>query len=426
MEGPHTPLYRRFLIAAALVVGFLGLVLQARGLLALGFALAILVVLARLQSSRRLHGLRARRDAHSNAFEGDQISITLVLDNHGWGSVELVELVDSFGPGIADKQVVLEPGPLRGRRRRRLAYRAFCSKGYGIYGVGPLRLAVADPLGLFQRRRVFPEIEMFAVFPRVHAVGGLAPLGARPSLTPQPISSASAAGGAVYLGVRDYRPGDELRRIHWPATARRGQPVVKEHEVDLMPYFTLFPDLNRANRAGTGRKSTLEYVVRIAGSLLWQATQRGETVQLIGEGARSVLVPPGRGELHLTLGLYELIRARLDGELPLLDVVDQHRSRLPRGSTAAVLFGSIRIDATRLEELLGTLVAAQVRPLLIFVNGDSFTAVERLALSATEVAERCQRLRAFLHRHGVPGAILGEGDDLAQVLPRPDLLEASA
>jgi uncharacterized protein (DUF58 family) len=425
MEGPHTALYRRFLLAGAMLIGPLGLALRVSGLLALAVALAALVVIGWVQSRRRLAGLVIRREAHSNAFEGDRVSITLVLDNLGRHSVDLVELADSFGPGLADKQVVLEPGPLRSRRRRRLVYRGFCSRGYGVFGVGPLSLGVADSLGLFRRRRLVPEIDLLAVFPRVHAISALAPLGARPSLTPQPVSSAAAPGSADYLGVREYRPGDELRRVHWPATAHRGQPVVKEHEVDLMPYLTLFADLDRTTRAGTGRKSTLEYVVRAAGSLLWQAVQRGDTVQVIGEGSSPLLVPPGRGELHLTLGLYELIRVRLDGTLGILDVVEQHRTRLPRGSTAVILAGSIRVDEIRLAELLGTLKAARVRPLLVFVNSDSFVPVDRPALPAGEAAERCRTLRSLVHQHEVPGAILSADDELSEELPRPDLLEVA-
>jgi uncharacterized protein (DUF58 family) len=226
--------------------------------------------------------------------------------------------------------------------------------------------------------------------------------------------------------VRDYRPGDELRRIHWPATARRHRPVVKEHESDLVPYLTLFPDLDRATRAGMGRRSTREYVVRVGASLLWSAIRRGDTVQILGEGQRPLLVPPGRGELHLTYALYELIRLRLDGTLSVLEVVERHRAHLPHGSTAAILAGSIRIDETRLVGLLATLQAARVRPLVIIVNSDSFAPFDRAPLPGPQMLERCERLRALLRSHAAPGLVLGMEDELADTLTRPGLLETPA
>ena len=82
-----------------------------------------------------------------------------------------------------------------------------------------------------------------------------------------------------------------------------------------------------STRAGTGRKSVLEYVVRIAASLLWSATRRGDVVQALAEASDTLLLPPGRGELHLTHGLYELIRVRQDGSTPLLTVVARHQAQ---------------------------------------------------------------------------------------------------
>jgi uncharacterized protein (DUF58 family) len=426
LETPHTSVYRRILVWAATLLGLLGLVLGITGLTALAGAFLAMLVQAWWRAKARSGAIDVRREAHWSAFEDDQVTITLVLENRGRRSAHLVEVTDSFGAGMADRQVVLEPGPFPGRRRRRLAYRTFCSRGHGVYGVGPMSIVVADALGLFKRRKLVPRIDTFAVFPRVYAMPGLSRLGSRPSLTPQAVAASRAGAGAVYLGVRDYRPGDELRRIHWPATARRQRPVVKEYESDLVPYLTLFPDLDRSTRAGTGRKSTREYVVRLGASLLWSAIRRGDTVQILGEGQRPLLVPPGRGELHLTHGLYELIRLRLDGTLSVLDVVERHRAHLPHGSTAAILAGSIRIDETRLVELIATLRAAHVHPLVIIVNSDSFAPFDRAPLPEPRMVERCERLRTLLRGHATPGLVLGIGDELADALTRPDLLEASA
>jgi uncharacterized protein (DUF58 family) len=207
--------------------------------------------------------------------------------------------------------------------------------------------------------------------------------------------------------------------------ARRGSPVVKELEVDLVPYFSLFVDLDRAHRAGTGVKSTLEYVVRSAASLVWSAVRRGDTVQLFGEGAASLFVPPGAGELHLTHCLFELIRVRQEGRTPLLDLLERHRLQVPSGSTVALLAATVSLDEERLEEALESLGARGVRAVVLAVNGDSFLPIHRAALPRDEAAARCRGLESRLRSRGVAGAILSADQELDAELSRPDLFETA-
>jgi uncharacterized protein (DUF58 family) len=282
-------------------------------------------------------------------------------------------------------------------------------------------LGASDPFGLFHAERRLPDVVPFAVFPRVWPVAGIEKLGARSSLAPQEATSPRSGQSLAYLGVRDYRPGDDLRRIHWPATARRGAPAVKEHEVDLVPYFTLFLDLDRAHRAGTGLKSTLEYLVRSSACLVWTAAHRGDLVQVLGEGARSLLVPPGAGTLHGTQALYELIRVQQDGQVPLLELVESHRMHVPTGSTAALLSGTIFLDLGGFEETLAALQARGVRPVVLLVNKDSFLPIDRRAVPREEAAAQGRAVTSLLRSRGVPGAILSAEADLEADLGRSDL-----
>jgi uncharacterized protein (DUF58 family) len=293
-----------------------------------------------------------------------------------------------------------------------------------VHLVGPLAVSASDPLGLFSPRRVFPDIEPFDLFPRVHAVAGLDRLGSRQSFVSQELTTSRAGQSATYLGVRDYRPGDDVRRIHWRATARRGEPAVKELELDLSPYFTLFLDLERAHRAGTGEKSTLEYVVRTAASLLASAARRGDVVQVFGEFSRPLFVPPGRGELHLAHALDQIIRVRQDGRASLLEVVERERASLPAGSTAALLSASAFLDLERLAEAFGALRAQRLQPLLVAVDKDSFLQIDRPSRPPAEVETRLQKLHAVAHSHAVPVAVLTAEQELEAEISRPGWLEA--
>jgi uncharacterized protein (DUF58 family) len=412
-----------FFLGTAGVCLLFGFALRAPALLAYPVGVFLLVVLARASAHRRLSRLRASRSVGSSAFEDDVVRVELTLENHGHAPVSLVEITDAFGPALADRKALLDAGPLRPRRRHRLAYRSACSRLWGVYAVGPLTLSVSDALGLFSPRRVLPDIRPFDLFPRVHPVGGLDRLGGRRSFAPSESTAARAGQSAAYLGVREFRSGDDLRRVHWPATARHAVPMVKEYELDLTPYFTLFLDLERRHRAGTGRKSTHEYVVRTGASLLASAARRGDTVQLVGEGRKPLYVPPGRGDLHLAFALDQLIRVRQDGELPLLDVVWREQAAVPRGSTAALLLGSVFVETESLEEVLGWMRSRGVRPLVVAVDMDSFLPIERHPRSRPEVEKQARRLREVAGRHGALVSIFTAEQDLPEELARPDWLE---
>jgi uncharacterized protein (DUF58 family) len=194
--------------------------------------------------------------------------------------------------------------------------------------------------------------------------------------------------------------------------------VVKEFEVDLSPYFTLFLDLDRRHRAGTGKKSTLEFVVRTACSVAWTAARAGAFVQIVGEGRRPLQVPPGRGETHLTFALYELIRAAQDGQMPLPEVILHHLPGVPERSTAVVISATVFLDLAAADEILESFRARGVRPLFVLVNNFSFPAIEGWPPPRVEVVEKTREVVFFLRSHGVSVKLLEESDDLEAALGR--------
>jgi uncharacterized protein (DUF58 family) len=337
-----------------------------------------------------------------------------------------VEVLDDFGAALADRQALLEPGPLPGGRRRRLRYRTICSRRWGIYAVGPLRLTAGDPFGLFRAVLPLAPPAPFAVFPRLVAMPALGRLGGAPSLAPQDRAEARRGQGALVLGVRDYRPGDDVRRMHWPAFARRGWPAVRELEQDLLPYLTVLLDLEKRHRAGTGLKSTFEYLVRTAASVLFSASQRGDLSQLFAEGAVPTFVPPGRGSAHLSDALYDLIRVRQEGTTDLMALVEARQAHVPPRSAAVIVSGTTAMDLARLGTAIDALTARRTAVAVIAVEADSFLPIDVLAAGAPIVRERRRALMACLRDHGAAGAILGAEDDLPARLASADLLDGGA
>ena len=90
-------------------------------------------------------------------------------------------------------------------------------------------IARPDPLGLVQALRRLPLPQSLVVLPRRYPVPDIGLPGTR-KYQPGGVALASSVGDSEeFVALRDYRPGDPLRRIHWKSWARVGKPVVKEY-----------------------------------------------------------------------------------------------------------------------------------------------------------------------------------------------------
>jgi uncharacterized protein (DUF58 family) len=231
--------WRGFLTAVAVLAGLLGFASDSPALVGFAFGWALLLALAVFTSRLALVGLVGHRRIGASAFEGDLLTVDLVLENHGGRARRFVVASDTFGAGLADRQSVLEPGPLPSMHRRVLSYRAFVARQWGLYTVGPLSLGAWDPLGLAYSSREIPHLDAFEVFPRTYEIEALSTHAGRATISPRDSTATAAGQSLLFRGVRDFEAGDDVRRIHWPATARRGSPMVREFERDQQPAFAL-------------------------------------------------------------------------------------------------------------------------------------------------------------------------------------------
>jgi uncharacterized protein (DUF58 family) len=83
--------------------------------------------------------------------------------------------------------------------------------------------------------------------------------------------------GPEYLGVREYRPGDPIRQIHWRLTARHGELVVRDLEQERIPRVAIWVDTS-------GDEEALDARCTVAASLVDAATATGAGVRLRAPG----------------------------------------------------------------------------------------------------------------------------------------------
>src|SRR5690606_22341242 len=106
-----------------------------------------------------------------------------------------------------------------------------------------LRVQLPDPFGVFQRNRKVPSpAATLTVLPRRYRIPPVElPGTARLQIGGDATSNAIGQTGE-FVGLRDYRPGDPLRQIHWRSWARTGRPIVKEIEDTFYPRYGLVLD----------------------------------------------------------------------------------------------------------------------------------------------------------------------------------------
>lgn len=384
---------------------------------AVAFGLAQLGALLALWLYPRLalRGLSARRTMAAAACEEDVVRVRFEVTNASPLPLVAPEVVDRFVPDkVPGRRAIVFPwlGP---RRRVEAAYDGRCDTRRGEFAVGPEVLRVRDPLGLFVAERAGPAPAPLVVYPAIEALPAAALVGASRAAAPTGGAIREAGDGGVTLGVREYRPGDALRRIHWPTTARRGRLSIVEHERQVARGVVLFLDLSRASLRGLGRQSTLEVAVRALAALAAHAIGRGDRVALHARGAAPVELPLAAGRPQLERILDALARVRPDGDAPLVDVVRERWGALGGGAVVWLVVADVEGDGLAVADLVGELRARGCAPRVLLLDPAAFRRVfgaPRAGASLFEVAEACLG-------QGATVFTAGAGDALAERLAEP-------
>ncbi len=212
----------------------------------------------------------------------------------------------------------------------------------GFHQFGPSRLRSSDLLGAFPRLLEGDDAQHLIVFPQVFPVEELGlpadrPFGERKGgdrLFEDPLRIA---------GLRDYRPGDPLRRIDWKATARNGELQSRVYEPSATQQLYVLVNIDTMQHAWEGYlRDDLERTVSVAASLaVWAAGAR-YAVGLLANGAfpdadRPIRLAPSRSREQLSriLEALAVIQPLTLGDLA--GSIQRESGRMPAGSTIVVV-----------------------------------------------------------------------------------------
>ncbi|HLK94360.1 MAG TPA: DUF58 domain-containing protein [Nocardioidaceae bacterium] len=269
----------RAFLAAGLTTAVCAVLLGYDALLRVGILAAAIPLLTALLLSKARYRLRADRSVvPGRVAVGDTATVSLQLANQGRLPMGLVLLEDRIPYALGTRPRFMVDHA--GRRWVREVTYPVRSDTRGHYEVGPLSVRVSDPFGMIELVRTFSATTRLIVTPTVHQLPSIGTSGEW-SGTGDRRPRAFATGTAEDVTVREYRLGDDLRRVHWASTARTGDLMVRREEQPWQSRATVLLDTRRMAHAGNGPGASLEWAVTAASSVAVHLARTGFSVRLI-------------------------------------------------------------------------------------------------------------------------------------------------
>jgi uncharacterized protein (DUF58 family) len=334
------------------------------------YTLAGIYILGRLWARRAVAAVLLERRHESRVFLGESFPVEVEVRNRGWLPVLWLRLSDAvpadLGPGAVFRRVI----SLLPRERLMLSYR-LTGRRRGYYQLGPLHALGGDLLGSAAYESRQAGDDPVIVYPKIVALCDLgfpsqSPLGNLPSrerLFEDP---------SRIRGVRDYQPGDSLKRMDWKTSARVGSLQVRRFEPTIALETAIFLNLNDGEYPQAYRRQASELGIVVAASVAVHLVEKRQAVGLTSNGRDPLVQDPaqmpslplrkGREHLMHILDLLARVELATAGEgTPFLPLLRRRSLGLPWGSTVVV------ITSRECEGLLDTLLVLRRRGLAVIL-----------------------------------------------------------
>lgn len=336
---------RCLLSAGAVLVGC-AVLLGQRDLLRAGLFLVALPLVAVAVVARTRYRLSCTRRLDPSRVEaGRTATVRLHLENVSRLPSGVLLMEDALPYALGGRpRFVLDKVEPQGARDVSYPVR---SEVRGRFEIGPLSVRLTDPFGLCELSRSFAAADDLVVTPVVTALPAVR-LGGDWAGGGESTAHAVATSGTDDVATREYRHGDDLRRVHWRSTARTGELMVRREEQPFQSRATLLLDARASAHRGDGPASSFEWAVNATASAAVALSRAGFALSLVREtgeqlGPRGVPLSEGL----LLEALATVTTARATGLAGAVEVL----RRGTGGVLIAVLGDLATDDAERLARL---------------------------------------------------------------------------
>ncbi len=265
-------------------------------------------LVARRLARRNIRGLRVRRQLPARTRVKQLTPIRYVVHGEHAQTAVGIELEDRPGQGVKPIVLFVEI-PLVHPEKQAVVTTHLRFGRRGVYALKTLMLQSRYPLGLVQARRRLRAPAEVLVHPAEGRITGLMHSRLRGRTMHLSRPARAWRGDDVLYGVREYREGDDPRRIHWRTTARRGELTMTQWRAE--EGTEVFIVLGRARGAGAKALVRFERAVSCVATL-WRAALRDQLrARLVLDASQSPIEGEHRGALGQ--GLDALARVKAQG-----------------------------------------------------------------------------------------------------------------
>jgi uncharacterized protein (DUF58 family) len=306
-----------------------------------------------------------RRLSHNQVFFGDEIVYEMEVANRkplplAWLRVEdelpekVTLLKGKASHNLEDRVTLDNIFPIGMYRRVKRRFPMKCSER-GVFFFGPTRIRSGDLFGFFRKEQTIDKLDFLLVYPRLVPLESLGivsqqlfgDIRLKQHLFQDPVLTA---------GVREYLPGDSLKRIHWKSTARLGRLQTKIYEPTTTVDISIFLDVRTLKAPLWGSSYQLQELGIITAASISEYTLKagfrvGLYVNQVTRFSQGMMtVPPSRHPDQLERILEGLAQLHQVETVPMVKYIRQEAKSLPWGSTIVL------ISAQPDEALVGTLL----------------------------------------------------------------------
>ncbi|MFQ5410970.1 MAG: DUF58 domain-containing protein, partial [Phycisphaerae bacterium] len=306
---------------------------------------------------RTLRSLTVRRVVPDVAVAGQVFVIRYAVTNRRrWGSARSILIRDvlsrraplaspeAFVPILRPGETITLSTPVACHARGRLAF-------------SRIMLATRSPFHLFNKWLLHDHRQEVIIFPALgRLITEIRAASRATDATGGTGATGHIKGDEEYYGVREYRAGDNPRRIHWRRSARTGQLMIREMAQARGDQMWCVLD-TRVDSGDSVQIHRLESAISAAATLICDALEGGARIGLICNGHPWVVLPPGSGRAYRPRLLSELAVRSLNTD----DDLSSHIRRLAwpvRWHGPCFLFGAtesedLRESASALSRAIG-------------------------------------------------------------------------
>jgi uncharacterized protein (DUF58 family) len=247
--------------------------------------------------------------------EGESTRVRLTVRNHGSSSISMLQIADHIPPELRGRNtnsgftVTLSPGESKD------TYYEITASVFGVYEIGPITLTAQDSVGVFGSRGGVRSYAEVFVFPET--TEKLTHFSIRPRKTkswPGEIVARRTGTGMDYHNIRQFMPGDSVKRINWRASARVVQPsdslLVNEYAAEVGADVLIIVDAGGLSDSASGSESIFRFTAKAAISIAERLIRDRNRVGLLTTGMNPTRIPPGSGKRQFERIALSLLRLK--------------------------------------------------------------------------------------------------------------------